>query len=214
MRSLTSEVILQNTTLDNQKELLLALLEKNRRLQEVYIVKEYFSYPTGGDICHHTDIALFTGNYDEAKQYYDSKVNLYKYDGDNIISDPDLFGQEYTLFHGSQELESIHLDFCNLKVVRNIGIVDKGFPNYELKFPLYTIEYSGDYDVEDTYGPYQEFSDALIQFVNKISQMNKEPNGYEGEKLILIELHSAIKPHRNTKFKEIMSFKKEGLLEE
>lgn len=210
MRSLTSEVILQNTTLDNQKELLFALLEKNKvtRLQEVYIVQHYMSYPTGGDFCHHTDIALFTGNYDEAKQYYDSKVNLYKYDGENIIADPNqnLSKEKYTLFHGSQELESIsiYLDFCDLKVLRNNG-TDKDFPNYELKFPLYTIEYSAENDdIEDTYGPYQEFSDALIQYVSEISKMNKE---LKGEKLLLIELHSAIQPNKNTKFKEIMSFK-------
>lgn len=208
MNSLTTEVLLQHLTLDKQKELLIALLEKDNELQTVYTVHTYSSYPTGGDWCDHSEINLITGNYNEAKELYDGKANSYL---DNIIPDDDRCPDvtEYSLFHRSTELEGVHFDFGNLKVCRKKDNNDIEYPNYELKYPLYLIKFQGNYDTIYYDGPYDNYNDALMRYVSKVLKMDDKPTGWSEDTLTMFEINFKDKGGQYEKV--IMTNEKKGM---
>ena len=210
MESLTTKVILQHLSLDKQKELLTSLLTKDNELQTVYTVYTYSSYPTGGDWCDHSSIELITGNYKEAKEYYDKKANQYL---DNVIPDDDRCPSvdEYTLFHGSTKLEEVNFDFGNLTVYRKIDENNIEYPNYELIYPLYLIKFVGNYDIIYYDGPYQNYNDALIRYVSKVLKMDRAPTGWSKDTLTVFELYLK----DNKKYENvIMHFEKKGMTDD
>ena len=86
-------------------------------------------------------------------------------------------------------MEDVTFDFGNLKVHRKEDNNDIEYPNYELKYPMYLLEFIGNYDTIYNDGPYQTYNDALTRYVHKISKMDKEPNGYSKDRLHLIEIN-------------------------
>ena len=212
MEFLTTKVILQHLPLDKQRELLSALLEKDNELQHVYLITYDESFPTGGDWCLHSTILLITGNYKEAKDYYDKNAKIYL---DNTIPESSRCPLVHSFYfdHGSTQLESVTFDFGNLTVHRVHDCNDTNtYPNYQLQYPMYLLKFKENYDEEYYNGPYQNYDDALIRYVNKISKMKKGPTGWSKDKLYLIEINLE-KDTRTTLRKIIMCNKKEGMKE-
>lgn len=188
--SLQIQSILSILTKDRQLELYLAIqkeLLNSNNIKDIYIISAIFSHPTGGDMCCHEEYLYISGNYQNAKIFYD------KYTGKNTIDEYGLSQETYYFYKGDILLNKAYYDYVN-KIVSKKDYNISNNDNYDdLKYPIYQISYHNHYDTIEILGLYNNYQDALeysyAKQMDYINEYNKKDNPF-GFQLRIWKIHN------------------------
>ena len=122
-------------------------------MKNYYTVCYTYSCPTGGDWCDHSSLLIITGKYQEAKNVFD------KYNAEPASEYRDASMDYYCLSKGGDMLESVFFDNTqedinkrkSYKKHEDVQLVD-----YEIKYPLFVLQFEGGYDSIDQLGVYND----------------------------------------------------------